>query len=399
MAPKPSSAYDRHRGESSRGQASSDANVGTADDSLLSFFDDDIDDFLGAGSAYVPPSAMADGSVPGGNPGSLATVDQLSDSADDLGDLFLLDDEGNVTVAQAHPDRTSPVSGLARSLPAPPPTLVGTAGGLQFDLVWDPSVAHAPAGFRTAAIAAAQLYSNLFSNREVINVRVGYGEVGGMTLGVGALGGSKSYGYLESYATIAAALKRDASWSSWNQQADSTLPSTNPTGNGKFFTTTAEAKALGQVSGSSPAIDGYIGLSSLYSMDYVPGTRPTRNQFDAVGAFEHELSEVMGRLGSEGAIFGHNIYTPLDLFRYSSPGVRDLALGPGYFSVDGGRTNLGTYNNPRNGGDAGDWIQTLVGDAYGSAHRGVSAVVSRNDVTEDAVLGYKMTPLAVSKTS
>ena len=34
--------------------------------------------------------------------------------------------------------------GMTMHSSTPAPTLVGPAGGLQFDLVWDPSVAHAP---------------------------------------------------------------------------------------------------------------------------------------------------------------------------------------------------------------------------------------------------------------
>ena len=108
------------------------------------------------------------------------------------------------------------------------------------------------------------------------------------------------------------------------------------------------------------------------------------------------MSSVTDRLG--GALFGSNVYTPLDLFRYSSPGNRDLTPGPGYFSVDGGNSNLGAYNNPNGGGDASDWTPSLVGDSYGDGYPGVVAAVSPTDLIEDSVLGYRMTPLAVSQT-
>ena len=73
----------------------------------------------------------------------------------------------------------------------------------------------------------------------------------------------------------------------------------------------------------------------------------------------------MGRIGSVGSIFGPDIYTPLDLFRYTSSGVRDLTTGSAaaYFSINGGATNLGVYNNPLYGGDASDWLTSLVGDS------------------------------------
>jgi hypothetical protein len=76
-----------------------------------------------------------------------------------------------------------------------------------------------------------------------------------------------------------------------------------------------------------------------------------------------------------------------------------LDPGPGYFSVNSGQTNLGTYNNPRNGGDAADWISTLVGDPYGSGYGGVPEIVSPPDVIEDSVLGYKKTATALNYTN
>src|SRR5215471_20742736 len=112
---------------------------------------------------------------------------------------------------------------------APGPTLVGSAGGLQINLIWDSSVASAPAGFMQAAIAAAQLYTTEFSNPEVINIQVGYGEVAGQRLPSGALAASESYGYSENYSQVVAALRQDASSSTWQATADASLPSTDPT--------------------------------------------------------------------------------------------------------------------------------------------------------------------------
>jgi hypothetical protein len=318
----------------------------------------------------------------------------------DQGQLVLLDDDGHLSPASSSTAGGSSTHSLtfSRFGGTPAPTLVGKAGGLQFNLIWDSSVSSAPAGFESAAIYAATLYTQYYSNPEVINVHVGYGEVDGYSLGQGALGESMSYGYLDSYSQVLSELRGNAGSSTWAAQADSTLPATDPTNGGSFFVSTAEAKALGQISGNGTATDGYIGLSSIYPFDYTPNTTPAFNQYDAVGTFAHELSEVMGRVGSVGSIFGTNIYTPLDLFRYTGQGTRDLTAGPGYFSINNGATDLGTYNNPLNGGDASDWIPTLEGDSYGSGYAGVRAAVSPTDIIENAVLGYHMTPAAVSYT-
>jgi hypothetical protein len=318
----------------------------------------------------------------------------------DQGQLVLLDDAGHLSPVSSNAAGGSSTHSqtFSRIGGTPAPTLVGSAGGLQFNLIWDSSVSSAPAGFESAAIAAASLYTGYYSNPEVINVHVGYGEVDGYRLGQGALGESMSYGYLDSYSQVYSELQGDASSSSWAAQADASLPTTDPTNGGSFFVSTAEAKALGQINGTGTATDGFIGLSSIYSFDYAPNTTPAFNQYDAIGTFAHELSEVMGRVGSLGSIFGANIYTPLDLFRYSGLNTPDLTAGPGYFSIDHGKTNLGTYNNPQNGGDASDWIPTLQGDSYGSGYAGVRAVVSPTDIIENSVLGYHMTASAAAYT-
>jgi hypothetical protein len=81
-----------------------------------------------------------------------------------------------------------PSSGLPPPPPPPPPnsTLVGAAGGLQIDLIWDSSVSSAPSGFESAAIAAATEYTTMFSNPETITINVGYGEVGGSAIDAGS---------------------------------------------------------------------------------------------------------------------------------------------------------------------------------------------------------------------
>ena len=326
--------------------------------------------------------------------------------------LILMDDDGPISTMfggaakggsasqkGGHSPQPSPSPSPA---PPPPPinsTLVGAVGGLQINLVWDTSVAGAPSGFTSAAIAAATEYTTMFSNPETITIDVGYGEVGGAALSSGNLAQSRFYGTYESYASVRAALLGDAGSSSYQALADSTLGSSDPTNGGNFFVTTAEAKALGQMTGTG--VDGAIGLSNAYSFDYnAPTTPVAAGQYDAIGELEHEISEVMGRFGSVGTELGSGVYTPLDLFRYTSSGVRDLTVGPAspYFSINNGATNLGTYNNPATGGDASDWVRTLAGDSYGWGYSGRTSVVSATDLVEDSVLGYKFTTAGLAAT-
>jgi hypothetical protein len=314
------------------------------------------------------------------------------------GQELLLHDSGELTAAGADPAAPAEAGGQTQSLT---PTLVGVAGGLQFNLIWDSSVGAAPVRVEHALVAAAKYYSKLYSNPEVINIHVGLGEINGASMSSDALGESESYGYMTTYGVVESALQRDSSSSPYQKSADATLSAANPTGAGQFFVTTAEAKALGLSSGASTATDGYIGLNDEYPLDYrtnVPGNHIGPNRFDAIGIAKHEISEVMGRVGSVGLVMGPEVYTPLDLFRYAANGMHDFTPAAGYFSVDDGATSLGEYNNPQNGGDAADWAAGLVGDSYGDGYRGHRASVSPADIIENAALGYRRTPDALAAT-
>jgi hypothetical protein len=100
--------------------------------------------------------------------------------------------ETAVTAATAHSATMSATTtSTGWSLPAS--TMVGSPNGLQFDLTWDSSVASAPPGFIQAVTAAAKVYTELFSNKEVINLDIGYGEVDNIQLPVNYLGATLNY--------------------------------------------------------------------------------------------------------------------------------------------------------------------------------------------------------------
>ena len=278
-------------------------------------------------------------------------------------------------------------------------TLVGTPGGLQIDLLWDSSVASAPSGFKAAVTEAATDLTKLFSNDEVINLHVGWGEVAGSRLPSNVLGESVSSGYLTDYATVAGEVHAPAA-------------ANDPT-TSQFFVASAEAKALGIVNPTSSSVDGYIGFGTLgrtgYSWNY--NASPSSlgaNQFDFQAVVQHEVSEVMGRIGMEGQVVnGKPTYTPLDLFNYNSPNTLELSASGGYFSNDGGHTNLGTFNDASShGGDIGDWASatsptqsgtqglTTPGNYYDAYDAfvapGYIGQVTTSDVSEMAALGYAL---------
>jgi hypothetical protein len=266
---------------------------------------------------------------------------------------------------------------------------VGSAGGLVINLNFDSSVAKAPSGFTAAVTAAAQYYSNMFTDPITIAIDVGYGEVDGQSLGSGALGESLTYISSYNYSQVTAALRSDAK-SADDTQAVGTLSSSDPTGGGNFWVSTAEAKALGLSAGSG-AVDGYIGLSSGAAWTYDPGNRAVAGDYDFLGTVEHEISEVLGRAGYAGQTVAGaaRSYSVLDLFRYSGAGSRQLGTGsPAYFSLDGGLTNLDNFNT-NSGGDYGDWGSSAGNDSYNAfSSPGVANIVTGTDLRVLDVLGW-----------
>ena len=299
------------------------------------------------------------------------------------------------------------------SLTAPAPTvttladgstMVGSSGQLQFHLVWDSSVASSPAGFKTAAIAAASEFTEMYSNAEVVNLAIGFGEVGGSKLAAGDISDSVRPGTFATYAQIKTALTRDAGNSIIQSQADASLPATDPlnartkmgifTANG-YYVTNAESKALGMMSANGTGIDGSIGLSSSTAFSYTG--QVSTGQYDAIGTFEYEISAEMGRISSLGEEYGKGVYTPMDLFRYSSSGAHQAVAGKAaYFSIDGGKTNLARYDTTS--ADPATWASSVLADAFGYAHAGVADHVSAFDFASLAVLGYNLTPAGLAAT-
>ena len=130
---------------------------------------------------------------------------------------------------------------------------------MQINIIYDPSVANAPAGFTTAVMDAVNYLDKLFINPISITINVGYGEVAGFQLASNALG--ESYypvGEPETYSAVVSALKAE------NAPGASTLPSNSPfPANYILYLSPAETKALGlPLSVPDGGVDGYIGFSS-----------------------------------------------------------------------------------------------------------------------------------------
>ena len=263
--------------------------------------------------------------------------------------------------------------------PSPSPT------GLMINVTYDASVGSAPSGFTTVVGQVVQYFESHFNDPVQINLHVGYGEVGGLSLG-GALGESQTYLMSASYSALKSALTADASTST-DLSASASLPLSDPYGSGTYYVSTAEAKALGLLSATSTNIDGNIGFSSAPGIfDYNNTDGVSAGQYDFFGVVAHEISEVMGRILMAGGSTGANML--FDLFHYSAPGVFDGSRStPGYFSIDGGTTSLNTFNT-NSGGDAGDWAGKTVDafNAFGST--GAVMPISSADLTALDAIGW-----------
>jgi uncharacterized protein YbdZ (MbtH family) len=237
--------------------------------------------------------------------------------------------------------------------------------------------------------AAVQFYEAAFTDNNItINIDFQYGP-----LGAGAAA-ENSFSYETfTYSQIVNALKANDT-SAVDAEAYLTLPVSDPTGGSgdDYALTTAQARALG-LSSDTPTFDDVVTLNSNLSWDFNPYNRSVSGEYDAIGALEHEMSEGgMGRIGSMGTYIASGVWTPLDLFRYSSPGVRQLtpnASVNGFFSLNGQQL-LTEYNNPTNGGDASDWLPSIQGDSYGDSYPGVESRVNLTDLQEDEILGWHL---------
>jgi autotransporter passenger strand-loop-strand repeat protein len=242
----------------------------------------------------------------------------------------------------------------------------------------------APTWLPTVLNEVASFYDKLFTNNITIDVTVNWVPLSG-----GDLASNSGFGGVtDTFSTVSAALVGHAQYAT-QKEAYANMP----TGAGNVFVASGEAEVLGLMTGSTAAIQLDMGSTASWI--------PDGGDFDPFGAIAHEITEVaMGRIGNPGPD-----PDTMDLFRFSAPGVPDLTPGTthsnttAYFSVNGGTTNLGTWNNAAGQEDFGDWVvqnfpvngdpegDPVFNDAYG-VQEGGETPVSETDIELMNVLGW-----------
>ena len=257
---------------------------------------------------------------------------------------------------------------------------------MQIDVTYAQSVSSLPSGFVTDINYVVNYLDSLFPNNVTLNIEVSY-----QNLGSGILGESEASQYVsESYSAVRNALQAEGA------PGAAALPPTSPLPTSTLSMSIAEAQALG-LAASSGIFDGEVFFTNQYQWSYSQTATPGANQFYFIGVVEHEITEVMGRVSLDG----DGGYSPMDLYRYSAPGVRDTTTGgsgsTAYFSLDNGTTNLGSWNNQPSNGDLGDWYPQGPApggnDAFNDdSSPGVINVVSSSDIALMQAIGWAGTP-------
>ncbi len=240
---------------------------------------------------------------------------------------------------------------------------------------------------------ADQQYENLLTDPITINLTFVAG---------GGLGESNTPLQLvtNGYSGMKSALANDSK-SANDATSIAHLPATDPTGGANFIVSNAQSKALnlGIFPANGTENDGTVTLgkdtanggSNNYTFD--PNNRAVAGDYDFIGVVEHEVSEVMGRIGILGNTLGSGqpFYGALDLFGYTGAGALDLKPNQAgvNFSINGGQTLLKLYNNGSNGGDNKDWASGFTPDSYDAfATLGAEADITPVDKIQMDVIGY-----------
>ena len=247
------------------------------------------------------------------------------------------------------------------------------------------------AAIEAAFGAVASEFDHAYARNVTVKIGVSWGKVDGAALPSGDIGASRmelatGYAYADVvgfFKAAAAANPTDVNMATLAAH----LPAKSPAGSLYYAIPYAEAQAIGELPAKIYADSGYVGFSSSVAWDYNPSNGISPGTYDFEGVAAHEISEVLGRI--TGLYTSRPTYaTPIDALRYSAPGASSFSYAnSAYFSINGGVTNLGTFNISGHG-DRTDWhaIPADAQNAYFSP--GVDYALSTADKTLLDILGW-----------
>jgi VCBS repeat-containing protein len=263
---------------------------------------------------------------------------------------------------------------------------------MSFTVTFDSSV---NAVEQAAVQAVVNFFNAHFTDPVSIDISVSFANIGGL--------GASSYSLnTHNFSDITTALANDST-SADDATAVANLPTTDPvTGTHSWTMTPAEEMALGLIANNGSASDGSVRFSNTASFDFDRTDGIAAGSFDFFGVVAHEFTEIMGR---ELNAVGNTVASgpgdhPLDLFKYSAAGAHEfVGTNAGYFSVDGGTTNLDNFNTATNG-DFGDWAGSAGNDSFlAFSPSGVVNFVSLTDLREMDVIGWQVVESAPAVTA
>jgi hypothetical protein len=277
---------------------------------------------------------------------------------------------------------------LAIALVAAAPASANLIINLNFSSNFTTNFGADAAAAQMAVQYAAAQYQNLFADPIHVNINVD------AVRGTSVLGESNTFLQSTSYANLRNAATNDSKSADDNTSvgAGGSVVAGDPVGGDHtWWMSTAQAKALG-VMPDDLSTDGTVTFGTGFTYAFNPGNRAVSGAIDFIGVVEHEISEVMGRIGISGGAIGNstNSYTLLDDFAYTGAGTKGLTfLANDFFSIDAGTTLLKQFNQV-GGGDSRDW-QSGTNDAYNAfSSDGVLNDITPVDLRVMDVIGYDL---------